>query len=122
MVAMRRPRSIATSPPLVALLVLALALAGCNGVISIQGNFGDASITGQVSVIRVTFVSNGSSNVNVTIVTFLNATTTGGAAPADATDVTFCGHIADRFTMNAVQTVSYNQSSVCGNVVTIVIR
>jgi hypothetical protein len=122
MVAMRRPRSIATSPPLVALLVLALALAGCNGVISIQGNFGDASITGQVSVIRVTFVSNGSSNVNVTIVTFLNATTTGSAVPADATDVTFCGHIPDRFTVNAVQTVSYNQGSVCGSVVTIVIR
>jgi hypothetical protein len=117
---MRRLRSIATSVAWV--LIVVLAVAGCNGVIFIGGNFGDASITGQVSVIRITIISDGATSVRVTIVTFLNATSSFGglgAAPAAAQDVTFCGHIGDRFTMNAVQTVSFNQGQVCGTVVSI---
>ena len=118
---MRRLRSKAAC---LGLLLLALLPAGCNSVVSFSGTFGDASITGQVSQIRITVVSNGSTSVNVTIVTFLNATTTGSLAPTPATaqDVTFCGHIADRFAMNAVQTVNYNQGDVCGTVVKITFR
>ena len=118
---MRRLRSKAAC---LGLLLLALLLAGCNTVVSFSGTFGDASITGQVSQIRITIVANGSTNVNVTIVTFLNATMSGSLTPAPATaqDVTFCGHIADRFTLNAVQTVNYNQGAVCGSVVKITFR
>src|SRR5687767_2266015 len=103
-------------------LLLMLALAGCNAVVHVSGFLGDASITGQVSLIRVTFVSDGATHVNVTIVTFLNATSSFSVSPARATDVSFCGHIADRFTMDAVQTVNFNPGSVCGTVVSIVIR
>lgn len=114
---MRRPGSIATSLA----LVLTLTLTGCNGVVFIAGTLGDASITGQVSTIRITFVSNGSGKVNVTIVTFIGATFGASTTPTPARDITFCGHIADRFTMNAVHTVEYRTGSVCGTVVTIVI-
>ncbi len=98
---------------LVAGLVLwCILLSGCGvsgGFYFDSGAAGTRTATGTVSIVQLTFASDGKgTSITVTIVTLLQRN--------DAQDLTFCGSQVSQFPMNALVTVNYTPGVSCSTV------
>jgi uncharacterized protein YceK len=96
---------------LVSVLVLfCILLSGCGtvsgGAYFDSGAAGTSTISGTVSIVRLTFANDGKGNsITVTVVTLLQRN--------DAQDLTFCGSQASQFPMNSFVTVNYTPGITC---------
>jgi len=98
------------------LLIAAIGLTGCNGVVFFSAGFHPintlVTVSGIVSVIQITTItSTGATTTLVTIVTFLQTGT--------ASTINFCGNIGNRFVLNALTTVNFAQGQPCATIVAI---
>ena len=99
------------------LLIAAMWLTGCHGVIFFGTGFFHPSntifsVNGFVSVIQITtIITAGSTTTLVTIVTFLQF--------GRASTINFCGNIRNQFVLNAFTTVDFTQGQNCATIVAI---
>jgi hypothetical protein len=98
------------------LLITAICLTGCSGVVFFSTGFHPANalvtVSGFVSVVQITtIVSAGGTTTLVTIVTFLQAGT--------ASTLNFCGNIANQFVVNTFATVDFTQGQPCATIVAV---
>jgi hypothetical protein len=99
------------------LLIFAMLLTGCNGVVFFGSGFFHPSntlvtVSGFVSVIQITtIITAGSTTTLVTIVTFLQF--------GRASTINFCGNLGNQFVVNAFTTVDFTQGQNCAAVVAI---
>jgi hypothetical protein len=101
---------------LLALLVLlSLVLAGCSGTVFVGGAINNGPIvvaSGVVSIVRLTFASNGNgTSVTVTVVTLLQTSA--------AQTLTFCGSQVGQFPMNTFVTTQFTAGTTCSTLVTV---
>ena len=98
-----------------AVILLALALAGCGGF-TFQSNPLPANaitVTGLVSIVQLTVVNDGNGTlVNVTVVTLQQS---GGAQT-----LTFCGTQSSQFPMNQNLRDSFVPANTCANLIVVV--
>jgi hypothetical protein len=96
------------------LILLSIMPAGC-GTVTFSGstNLGNQVTTsGVVSIVRLTFASDGHGNtISVTLVTL----TAAGAAQ----DLTFCGSQAGQFPMNSFVTAQFTPGAACSTLVSV---
>jgi hypothetical protein len=102
---------------LLSLLVLAsLLLSGC-GAVFVGGtlNGGDVVVvSGTVSIVHLTFSSDGNGNsITITVVTLLQ---TGGAQTLN-----FCGSQVSQFPMDAFVTTKFTNGTPCSNLLTVTV-
>jgi hypothetical protein len=100
---------------LLSLLVLSsLLLSGCGAVFVGGALNSTVTASGTVSIVHLTFASDGNGgSVTVTVVTLLQ---TGGAQT-----LTFCGSQVSQFPMQAFVTTSFTSGSTCSNLLTVTI-
>jgi hypothetical protein len=95
------------------LVLFCILLPGC-GAVSVNGSFdagaaGTSTVSGTVSLVRLTFANDGKGNsITVTVVTLLQR--------HDAQDLTFCGTQVSQFPINAFVTVNYTSGVTCSTV------
>ena len=99
----------------VSLLFVLLLLPGC-GAVSVGGwsNPGGnsmSSATGTVSIVQLTWASDHSGMISVTVVTLLR---NGGAQ-----DLTFCGSQTSQFPLNAYVTANYTPGTACSTLISV---
>ena len=95
-------------------LLVSLLLAGCEGVVQIQGavNLPASTTSGTVSIVQVSAVSGGNgTSVQVTVVTLLQ--------PGTAQTTTFCGSQVGQFPMDTFVTATFNQGPTCASLVSV---
>ena len=98
------------------LLLICLLLSGCGGFSGSAffdaGGAGTLFASGTVSIVHLTFVSDGHGNsTTVTVVTLLQT--------SSAQELTFCGsHVSD-FPMNAFVTANYTEGPTCSNLISV---
>jgi hypothetical protein len=98
------------------LLIVAIGLTGCSGVVFFRACFHPTNtlvtVSGVVSVIQITTITSaGATTTLVTIVTFLQA--------GPASTINFCGNIGSQFVLNTFTTVDFNQGQPCATIVAI---
>ena len=98
------------------LLIAAIGLTGCNGVVFFGGAIHPSNtiftVNGFVSVIQITtIITAGGTTTLVTIVTFLQF--------GRASTVNFCGNMANQFVLNVFTTVDFAQGQNCATIVAI---
>ena len=101
---------------LLSLLVLSsLLLSGCGAVVVRGALNGDTVVTsGVVSIVRLTFASDGNGgSLTVTVVTLVQS----GAAQT----MTFCGSQVGQFPMDAFVTAKFTNGQTCSNLVTVTV-
>jgi hypothetical protein len=86
------------------LLIAAIGLTGCNGVVFFSAGFYPTNtlvtVSGIVSVIQITTIANtGGTATLVTVVTFLQTGT--------ASTIKFCGNIGSQFVLDTFATVNF---------------
>src|SRR5690348_13939989 len=92
---------------IVPLLVGSLMLTGCGAVI-VNGTINGDTVTssGVVSIVRLTFASNGNGgSVEVTVVTLVQSGT--------SQDLTFCGSQVNLFPKNSAVTTKFTRGTPC---------
>lgn len=98
------------------LLIAAMWLTGCNGVVFFGGAIHPSNtiftVNGFVSVIQITTtITAGGTTTLVTIVTFLQFGRT--------STVNFCGNVRSQFVLNTFTTVDFTQGQPCATMVAI---
>ena len=96
------------------LLIAAICLTGCSGVVFFSTGFhpANALVGGFVSVVQITTIVRASDTTTlVTIVTFLQAGT--------ASTLNFCGNIANQFVVSTFATVDFTQGQPCATIVAV---
>lgn len=98
------------------LLIGAMWLTGCNGVVFFSAGFHPTNtlvtVSGLVSVIQITtIVSAGGTTTLVTIVTFLQT--------GIASSINFCGNVGSQFVVNTFTTADFTQGQTCATVIAI---
>ena len=98
------------------LLIAAICLTACNGVVFFSAGFHPTNalvtVSGVVSVIHITtIISAGGTTTLVTVVTFLQTGT--------ASTINFCGDVGNQFVVNTFTTVDFTQGQSCATVVAI---
>jgi hypothetical protein len=98
------------------LLIGAICLTACNGVVFFSAGFHPTNtlvtVSGFVSVIQITtIVSSGGTTTLVTMVTFLHFGT--------ASTINFCGNLGNQFILNTFTTVDFTQGQPCATIVAI---
>ena len=91
-------------------LVLIVALAGCGNVF-IRGAINTQTISGTVSIVQLTFVSDGGVSVQVTSVTLIGS--------GMASSGTFCGDQRSQFPMDTFVQANFTPGQPCSNLVTV---
>ncbi len=99
--------------------VSCVLLSGCGGVsvsaFSDPGVAGTSFASGTVSIVQLTFASDGNGNsITVTAVTLLQN--------RSAQDLTFCGSQVTRFPINASVTVNYTPGSTCSTLTSVTVH
>ena len=99
--------------------VSCVLLSGCGGVsvsaFSDLGAAGTSSASGTVSIVQLTFASDGNGNsITVTVVTLLQN--------RSAQDLTFCGSQVSQFPINATVTVNYTPGTTCSTLAFVTVR
>ncbi len=96
------------------LLVFSFLLSGCGKNTTIEGAIrpGTLAATGMVSIVHLTFVSDGNGgSTTVTVVTLLSS--------GSAQDLTFCGSQATQFPLNATVTARFTQGTTCSTLISV---
>ena len=98
------------------LLIGAISLTGCNGVVFFSAGFHPTNtlvtVSGLVSVIQITTIrSTGGTTTFVTVVTFLQSGT--------GSTIDFCGNVGDQFVVNTFTTVDFTQGPSCGTIIAV---
>jgi hypothetical protein len=98
------------------LLIAAMWLTGCEGVVFFSGTIHPVNtfvtVSGFVSVIQITTITTASGTTTlVTVVTFLQFGT--------ASTINFCGNMGNQFILNAFTTVNFAQGQNCATVIAI---
>src|SRR5690348_2713825 len=98
------------------LLICAICLTACNGVVFFSAGFHPTNtlvtVSGFVSVVQITTIVGASGTTTlVTVVTFLQTGT--------ASTINFCGNIGSQFVLNTFTTVDFTQGQPCATIVAI---
>jgi hypothetical protein len=99
------------------LILLSLLLTGCGTVVVRGALNSDNSIvaSGMVSIVRLTFASDGNGgSITVTVVTLLQSGT--------AQTLTFCGSQVTQFPMDTFVTAKFTAGSTCSTLVSVTVR
>lgn len=98
------------------LLIGAICLTGCNGVVFFSSGFhptnGLVTVSGVVSVLQITTITTaGRTTTLVTVVTFLQTGT--------ASTINSCGNFGNQFVLNTFTSVDFTQGQSCGTIIAI---
>jgi len=98
------------------LLIIAIGLTGCSGVVFFSAGFHPnntlVTVSGIVSVVQITTIVGASGTTTlVTVVTFFQTGT--------ASTINFCGNIGSQFVLNTFTTVDFNPGQPCATSVAI---
>lgn len=99
------------------LLIGAISLTGCEGVVIFGAvpSTTPLTVSGFVSIIQVTTIgSGGTTTTFVTAVTFLAF-----AQAATASTVSFCGDVGNQFVLNTFTTVTFSRGPACATIIAI---
>ncbi len=101
------------------LVVFCILLSGCGGwtvsASSDPGAAGTSFASGTVSIVQLTFGSDGNGNsITVTAVTLLQN--------RSAQDLTFCGSQVGQFPVNAFVTANYTAGTTCSTLISVTVR
>ena len=97
----------------IALCVCLLTVSSGCGAVFIGGAIQTSTVSGTVSLVRITTVVNGGGNVTVTFVTFLQL--------GDATTIGFCGDHRSQFPLNQFVRTNFTPGQPCSSIVVIFI-
>ena len=101
--------------PVALLLIgsLTLVLASCAGVTSFAAKSDFPAVSGTVSSVHLSVVSDGATSIQVTIVTLQN-----NGFP---NQFTFCGDHSGQFPMNTSVTVNFNPGQNCNQIIVVIV-
>lgn len=103
-------RSVALLLAFALAISLALSLAGCNGITAIGFNSDLRAVSGTVSVVHVSFSSDGN------FITFVTLQSNGFP-----NQLAFCGDNAAQFPLNTSVTVKFNPGQNCNQIVVVIV-
>ena len=99
-------------PKLLIVSVLAIVLVSCGGTTQVGFVSNFPAVTGSVSSVHLSVVSDGSTTIQVTVVTL--------QANGFPHQFTFCGDQASQFPMNTSVTVNFNPGQNCNQIIVVV--
>jgi hypothetical protein len=97
----------------IALCFCLLTLSSGCGAVFIGGAIQTSTVSGTISLVRITAVVDGGANVTVTFVTFLQV--------GDATTIGFCGDHRTQFPVNQFVRANFTPGQPCSSIIVIFI-
>jgi hypothetical protein len=96
------------------LVVSLLLLCSSCGDIFVRGAINFSTMSGFVSIVHLTTVSDGNGSVQVTFVTFLQQGT--------SSTMGFCGDQTSQFPLNQMVTTNFNPGQPCATIIVVIIN